>query len=132
MQRLKTEQIHNLIEKSIFWNNNQFTGTENYYKHGFFPVVYTDGVKSCLQENHCYWSMDVISSYYNKLRRIDDGLFVFYFIVKDNNCLFIADNGDGNIRLKQYIPYTDLKKGLKFYGQFDHNGKLIVCLPSEY
>lgn len=42
---------------------HQFTGTENYYRHGLFrKILYTDGVQYLAEEAAAYWLIDAIAA----------------------------------------------------------------------
>lgn len=46
---------------------NQFTGSENYYRHWSRRFVYTDGIRYLAEEAKAYWLLDAIASFQPQL-----------------------------------------------------------------
>lgn len=51
-----------------------YTRTENWYKTIVPGITYTDGVQALCDEFHCYWFLDVISSYQIEKKFKDENL----------------------------------------------------------
>ena len=122
--------IREIVQGVEFWEDLQFSGTENYYKVSMFNLLATDGAKTLFETKSCYWIADIISSYLPKIRL---GVHEAYIIVdkEKSSCKFYLTNGDDEIIVKQTIPYTDLDISVRLYVQRS-GGKTVVFLPSEY
>jgi len=52
---------------------------------------------------------------------------------EEHSAEFTIDNGNGKILSSQQIPFTDFPlEKVKLYGQYNHDEKLVIFLPSEY
>ncbi|MCA2684625.1 MAG: hypothetical protein IM504_04025 [Microcystis sp. M038S2] len=85
-------------------NLEQFTGTENYYKHSM-GLLYTDGVHYLVQDQ--FWKLRVNS---------------------DHSASLTCERDEGNIALSQEISYTDFP--LESVTLYLADG--VLLLPSEY
>ena len=102
----------------------QFTGTENYYKHLFSGWCYTDGVKYLAEKSQAYWLIDAIFSY----RRKEP--FQVWTLTKEGSkaVLTMVEDTDLPEKVRQEIPYTDFPlASIKLY-LIDK----VLLLPSEY
>jgi len=108
----------------------QFTGTEQYYKHWTKLMVYTDGVSYLADKGECHWLLDVIASYQIK-SEIRKTKFQVWEFKKDINgggvVTMKEDKGKPEI-VNQKIPHTDFP--LNEISLWLIDGVLI--LPSEY
>ena len=110
---------------------SQFTGTEQWYRHGLNKnLLYTDGVKFFAEnggEQGAYWLLDIIATEYWPLLKRADFLTVF-ITVKESSAQIEVTNGNGCTLRTRAIAYTDLQAGVwKFY--LTDN---VLLLPSEY
>jgi hypothetical protein len=121
-----------LVKKEIvFFEDFNFTGTENYYKTTFLKnFLVTDGIKFMFEKLACYWVGDVVASYFPNIVKLD-WFFSVKVIVNDSKAFFTIDDGNENVLIKQDIPFTDLKHNLKMFLQWDGE-KMVLMLPSEY
>lgn len=108
---------------------NNFTGTEQWHRHGLVrSFLYTDGV-AFFAENAgggAYWLLDILATEVLPLQKQYPFIAV-EFAVGDTNVITATD-GDENIIYSRTIDYTDCPHGLwKFY-LIDN----ILLLPSEY
>ena len=105
----------------------EFTGTLEYHKLTFSPMLATDGVKYFADKAKAYWLIsDIAAVHYIKRRKYD---FITIKVVCDGNTAraFYSD-GDGNNFYKQEYTITDLPQGeYKFFLTDD-----VLMLSSEY
>lgn len=82
-----------------------FTGTEAYHRC-WLGFVFTDGVKFLAEKGRCYWLLDVIGSYQNKL---EDSTFQIWELKVDKGEGVVTMREDSNlpVRITQQIKYTD-------------------------
>jgi hypothetical protein len=112
-------------------NLEQFTGTEQYYKH--VGILYTDGVKHLAEEAGAYWLIDAIASWQisPKVKR-DSMLQQIQFwklrVKPDNSAVLTCERDEDDIVLTQEIPYTDFP--LESVTLYLTNR--VLMLPSEY
>jgi Family of unknown function (DUF6876) len=92
----------------------QFTGSENWYRHGINPdVLYTDGAKYVAGEGGAYWLLDAIAicSALRAARRRRAFPQVWKLTVReDHSATLVCDDGDDgndNIVYTQHIEFTD-------------------------
>ena len=118
---------------------DQFTGTEQYFKHWLCKsFVYTDGVQF-IGANGGYWIIDLIASYQtsevqpdklNFPKRIRDLDFQLWKITPTDQGGFIAtlqEDSNTEILIQQEGEYTDLKIPIEMWLT---NG--VLYLPSEH
>lgn len=107
----------------------QFTGTFHWYQHGLTNATYTDGVRFVAARAGAYWLIDAICSA-QSLRVVSAEEFQCWrLIVQDTKkAELVMDDGDGNVRYRQLISFTDFPMPeIKMY--FTNN---VLLLPSEY
>jgi hypothetical protein len=103
----------------------QFYGTENYYKTNY-GFVYTDSIKDFCRKYEAYWILDLIESYYPKLRKED--FCSVYIDVDDNTAEFYVTDGNSKRKIvKQSIEFTDLSVSIHLY--LTDN---VLMFPSDY
>ena len=103
-----------------------YTGTENHYKYSRFLI--TDGAKAFANNFSAYWFLDIICSYQYKLTKQPFQVWNLKLNKTGNGAMVTCDDGNGNIIIKQRIPFTDFPY---------KEGKMFMCdgvilLPSEY
>ena len=106
---------------------NHFSGTEQYYKLSFTPLLSTDGVKYFADTGQAYWLIGDISAIHLLKRRKYDFIAV---TVKSSGGDVIAKYTDGNKYqfFKQEYTHSDLPDGeYKFFICND-----VLMLASEY
>ena len=109
----------------------QFTGTEQYYRHGINrKVLFTDGAKYVADTAGAYWLLDEIALIqpYNKLVAAEK-FQVWKLVVRPNRTATLTcDDGNDSIVYTKEIRYTDFPLDeITFY--FANN---VIHLPSEY
>ena len=109
----------------------QFTGSENWYRHGINRnVLYTDGAQHVAEHGGAYWLLDeiAIAQLYNK--RVASKEFQFWKLTvrPDRTATLTCDDGNDNIVLTKEIEFTDFPLDeITLY--FVNN---VIHLPSEY
>lgn len=105
----------------------QFTGTENYYKH-WLGFNYTDGVKYLAEIGQAFWLLDAIGSYQRKFK--SRAFQVWELQVKEDRKGVLTmkeDTGTPEL-VRQEVPYTDFPlESIKIW-LIDG----VAILPSEY
>lgn len=112
----------------------QFTGTENYYRHPL-GIVYTDGVKYLAEKAGAYWLIDLIASHQPRIKRklaaLQERDFQSWTLEKiGNEYRARCDNGNGGFLATQRFPYTDFPAELMPFGLFLVDG--VLMLKTEY
>lgn len=113
-------------------NLEQFTGTENYYKHSM-GLLYTDGLHYLVQEAKAYWLIDAIASWQISPKVKKDPMlqriqFWKLRVNTDHSASLPCERDEGNIALSQEISYTDFP--LESVTLYLADG--VLLLPSEY
>jgi len=107
---------------------DQFTGTENYYKHMLSGYTYTDGIKYLAEKGKSYWLIDkilILTRYTKKLQEFG----VWELVVsEDKTAVLTCEDGNGHKLYTETIDYTDFK--LDKVEVWFESGVLI--LPSEH
>jgi hypothetical protein len=88
----------------------QFTGSENWSRHGLNPkVLFTDGAKHVAEEGGAYWLLDIIALAQRYEKRITPKRFqVWKLSVRpDNSATLTCEDGDCKTVYRQEIEYTD-------------------------
>jgi hypothetical protein len=114
-------------------NLNQFTGTENHYRHP--GILYTDGIKFLAENADCFWLIDTIASYQPAVRqnqRLNE-FQLWNLEVADHSGfssgVLTCMDGDSEIPfVTQQIERTDFPlPSIRLYVE---NG--VLLLPSEH
>ena len=107
-----------------------FHCTEQYYRHFLQRFVYTDGVRYLAQNAQAYWLLDLIASYqqYQKVKKEEFQVWKLQTDLEKNNAVATCDDGNNNILITQYIPFTDFP--LTEITLYLTDG--VLLLPSEY
>ncbi len=108
----------------------QFTGTERYYRLNR-KCLLTDGTKYLADSAGAYWLMDAAASYLPELDAADWFVLV-RLAVKGHTAVLTLEDGNGNIRARQEIPFTDFPAPEQaLYASWDGQ-HWVLMLPSEY
>jgi len=109
----------------------QFTGSENWYRHGINRnVLFTDGAKFVADEGGAYWLLDIIAICQRHEKNVSAENFQVWSLKvnADRTASVVCDDGNDNIVYTQHIEYTDFPiDEIKLY--FTNN---VIHLPSEY
>ena len=126
----------NIYSPSIIQESKGFSGSETWYKHGDLPLVYTDGVKWLLTTLECYWLLNDIALFSEKLRKNNDFITV-KFTAKDHyHGELVFEDGNDNVLLTKKYEFADLltpKESIRLFFILDGGfNKHVLLLPSEY
>jgi hypothetical protein len=109
----------------------QFTGSENWYRHGINRnVYYTDGARHLAEHGGAHWLLDEIAI----IQPYDKGVAKEEFQVwklavhPDRAATLTCDDGNGRIVFTKEIEYTDFPLD-EIVLYFANN---VIHLPSEY
>lgn len=109
---------------------SQFTGTEQWYRHGIARnVLYTDGAKHVAESGGAYWLLDEIA-FAQSIRQVAAEAFQVWKLKvnPDHSATLTCDDGDSNIRFMKHIEFTDFPlEEIAIY--FTDK---VIMLPSEY
>lgn len=109
----------------------QFTGSENWYRHGLNrKILYTDGAQYVAKHGGAYWLLDEIALIqpYDKTVAAE-GFQVWKIAVRpDRTATLTCEDGNGKIVFSKEIEYTDFPLD-EFTFWFTDN---TIFLPSEY
>jgi hypothetical protein len=109
----------------------QFTGTENWYRHGINrKVLFTDGIEYVANEGGAYWLIDAIALAQLSEKSVSTEAFQVWTLKvrEDRTASLVCDDGNDNIVYTQNIDFTDFPiDEIRFY--FTDN---TLLLPSEY
>ena len=108
---------------------NQFTGTDQFYRHGLCRnVTYSEGVKYLAETAGAYWLIDKVAT--NQLvPKIKAEEFQSWKLrVKDGSAVLTCDDGNENIIHSEEITFTDFPLD-EIDLWFANN---VIYLPSEH
>ena len=110
----------------------QFTGSENWYRHGLVrDVLYTDGAKYLAEHGEAYWLLDEIAFAQRHDTRLAAEEFQLWKLIvdqEDDSAVLTCDDGNGRILWREDIPFTDFPlPEVTLY--FCNN---TILLPREY
>jgi hypothetical protein len=110
-------------------NLEQFTGSENAYRHALMrSVTYTDGVKYVADEAGAHWLLDLIATNQMTPAVKAEEFQVWKLTVKGNTAQIVCEDGNDNVVFEQDIEFTDFPEpGITMWLT---NG--MILLPSEY
>ena len=110
---------------------NQFTGSENWYRHGINRnVLFTDGAKFLADQGGAYWLLDEIAIIQSHDARVAAEEFqVWKLVVRpDRTAVLTCEDGNDNIVFTKQIDYTDFPLD-EITLWFANN---VIYLPSEH
>ena len=109
---------------------SQFTGTEQWYRHGIARnVLYTDGAKHVAESGGAYWLLDEIA-FAQSIRPVAAEAFQLWKlkVSSDHRATLACEDGNSKIVFTKEIEFTDFPLNeIAFY--FTDN---VLMLPSEY
>jgi hypothetical protein len=109
----------------------QFTGSENWYRHGINRnVLYTDGAQHVAEHGGAYWLLDEIAIIqpYDKAVAAEEFQVWKLALRPDRTATLTCEDGNGNIVFTKEIEHTDFPLDeITLY--FTNN---VIHLPSEY
>ena len=107
-----------------------FTGTEKYYRLSK-KLLITDGTKYVAESAGAFWMMDAVGSHLFELGT-DDWFVLVRVTVTNSSAVMHYEDGNGNVRAQQAIPYTDFPiREFMLYASWDGE-HWVLMLPSEY
>jgi hypothetical protein len=108
---------------------DQFTGTEQYYKH-WLGMRYTDGVKYVAERANAYWLLDAIASYQRgKIATMPFQVWELTTALTFNKSnLSMKEDTNEPVVVNQHIEYTDFP--IAYIKMYFIEG--VLLLPSEY
>jgi len=109
----------------------QFTGTENWYRHAINrKILYTDGAQYLAERGGAYWLLDEIAIIqpYDKAVAAEEFQVWKLTVHDDRSATLTCDDGNGNIVLTKKIPFTDFPLN-EITLWFANN---TIYLPSEH
>lgn len=106
----------------------QFTGTENWYRHGLMPSIhYTDGVRHVAETANAYWLIDTIAL--SQPRMSAHPFQVWKLSVdKDRSARLRTTDGNNNLIRTKRLTFTDFPLSEIILWVSDK----VILLPSEY
>jgi hypothetical protein len=109
----------------------QFTGTEQWYRHGIVrDVLFTDGAKYVADQAGAYWLLDEIALAQRGNKAVAGEEFQVWKLTvsPDHTATLTCDDGNDHIVFTKQIEYTDFPlPEIALY--FANN---TILLPSEY
>jgi hypothetical protein len=110
----------------------QFTGSENWYRHGLNRnILYTDGAQFVAESAGAFWLLDEIAlaNAYNRSVKAEE--FQVWTLTRNktgNGATLDCGDGNGNTVYSKRIPFTDFP--LDTVKLFCEGGTIL--LPSEH
>ena len=109
----------------------QFTGTDNWYRHGLVrSVLYTDGCKYVAETAGAYWLIDEIAlaqKFSRPVRREEFQVWTLKRNQEGSGAKLECGDGNGNRVYVKRIELTDFPlREITFYFE-----NCVICLPAE-
>jgi hypothetical protein len=112
-------------------NLNQFTGSEQWFRHPLNrKVLYTEGAQYLAEHGSAYWLLDAIAFAQIQVKCVTAEAFQVWTlrVDTDHSATLTCDDGNGNIVFRQLLDYTDFPLAeVKLY-----YCNQVIHLPSEY
>jgi hypothetical protein len=110
---------------------SQFTGSENWYRHGIARnVLFTDGAKYVADQGGAYWLLDEIALSQRGEKAVAAEEFQVWKLTvnSDRTATLACGDGNGNTVFEKAIPFTDFPAdSVELW--FENN---TIYLPSEH
>lgn len=125
----------------------QANGTEQWYflSDSDDPLNYSEGIRQIARQADAYWLIDAIKSYEVSepafVRKVaaDEGLSSLRFwklhVNPDHTAKLWCEYDRGIVIVEQDLEHTDfpfVNETLTLYARSHEDGKIRLCLPSEY
>jgi hypothetical protein len=113
------------------WQNFQFTGTEQWYRHGIVRnVLFTDGAKYVADQAGAYWLLDEIALARRYEKSVAGEEFQLWKlkVKSDHTATLTCEDGNGKAVYRKAIKYRDFP--LPEVEVYFANSTIL--LPSEY
>jgi hypothetical protein len=129
---LQTKETNIMTTKTLSKSDlAQFTGSDNWYRHGINRnVLFTDGARHVAEHGGAYWLLDEIAIIqpYNKAVAAEEFQVWKLAVRPDRSATLTCDDGNENIVFTKEIEHTDFPLDeVTLY--FANN---VIHLPSEY
>ena len=109
---------------------NQFTGSENWYRHALNrSVLYTDGAQHVAEHGGAYWLLDIIALCQRHEKSVAAEEFQSWKLVvrPDRTATLTCEDGNYNVVYAQQLEFTDFPLD-EVTLWFENN---VIYLPSE-
>ena len=109
----------------------QFTGSENWYRHGINrKILYTDGTQHVAEHGGAYWLLDEIAIIqpFNKAVAAEEFQVWKLKVNADRSAQLICEDGNDRVVYEKRIPYTDFPID-EITLWFSNS---VIYLPSEH
>lgn len=131
-----SSEVPDTLAETLLRDLAQFTGTEQWYRHGMVrSVFYTAGVQYLAEKAGAYWLLDLIAMAQRSKPRVRAEGFQVWKLTRTkgkNSCIVTCDDGNGHIVYRQCIPFTDFPlETITLYCVQD-GPSWVVMLTSEY
>lgn len=112
----------------------EFTGTIEYHKLGYYPVLATDGVAYFCRQAEAYWLFDEMSDFvcYKTNEPFVVANIKCEKAIRKNSAVITYEDGNYNKLGEKIILYTDLPNGEWKFFISNHPSQKVIMLPSEY
>lgn len=107
----------------------QCYGTENYYRCSLSKMLYTDGVKTFVENAEAAWLLTDIQVFRKNAIRANSNEYMFsvHLIVKEGKGDLIFKDGNGKICFKHHYGNTDCPDGDWLFYYYVDEDLLIWC-----
>lgn len=129
----------NTLTTAKYYEDPQAIGSCEFHRFSPFArdLIATDGVVVMCETLRCFWFLDIIASYYGRLKRSadDSTMWIAVFIRNDDGggMFRIVDDIPAHKHLvRQKVEYTDIRQDVKVYLCANELGGWTILLPSEY
>lgn len=109
----------------------QFTGSDNWYRHGINRrVLYTDGARHVAETGGAYWLLDAIAICQKHVSAVAAEEFQVWklSVMPDRTATLVCEDGNGNAVYLQTIESTDFPLDEVTLWFADD----VIYLPSEH
>jgi hypothetical protein len=108
---------------------HQFTGTENWYRHGLNRnMLYTDGARYVAENAGAYWLLDTIVFAQLEPALRKESFQVWKLEVSDSRAVLICEDGNDQVLRREELTFTDFPEPGITLWMTDN----VILLPSEY
>ena len=110
---------------------SQFTGTENWYRHGQVrKILFTDGAKYLADQAGAYWLLDEIAlaQQFDKAVSAEEFQLWKLKVKTDHTAVLACEDGNSKIVMQKDLEFTDFP--LEEISLYCTNNTIL--LPSEY
>ena len=128
--KLVKHSVKMTVNENIESNLSYFSGTEQWHRLTFLPVLGSDGVKYLAEKAEAFWLIDAIAAHLPAVKATGDRMATVKLLKRKHDWLLTLETLDKTI--SQEIEYSDFQFNEITLYLCDNGFSWCLLLPNEY